>query len=83
MWNADEIQLNAMNRFKGIYDQSHLSLVTVMEHFPHLSGMVLISGEGVVLTPIIILKNLQHLRDMADYETHCFFATSMNGWITK
>jgi hypothetical protein len=83
MWNADETQLNAMKRFKVICDKGHLSLVAAMEHVPHLTGMVSISSSGVVLNPIIIFKNLQHLRNLADYEIHCFFATSLNGWMTK
>jgi hypothetical protein len=64
-----------MKRFKVICDQGHLPLVIAFEHVPHLTG--------VVLTPIIILKNLQHLCELANYDTQCFFATSTNGWITK
>jgi hypothetical protein len=45
--------------------------------------MVLISGSGILLAPIVILTNLQQLRDLAEYETHCFFARPLHGWITK
>jgi predicted xylose isomerase-like sugar epimerase len=83
IWNADETQLHAMKRFKVICDQSHLPLVTAFEHVPHLTGMVSISGGRVVLAPIIILKNLQYLRELANNGTYCFFATSTNGWITR
>jgi hypothetical protein len=83
IWNADETQLNAMKRFKVLAERGHLPLVTALEHVPHLTGMVTISGDGEFLPPIVILKNLQHLRDLAEYETHCFFATSLNGWMTK
>jgi hypothetical protein len=83
IWNADETQLNAAKRFKVICERNQLPLVTVLENVPHLTGMVTISGGGVVLEPLIILKNLQNLRDLADYETDCYFATSTNGWMTK
>jgi hypothetical protein len=45
--------------------------------------MVSISGGGKVLKPIVILKSLQNLRELAEYEDHCFFATSATGWMTK
>jgi hypothetical protein len=83
IWNADETQLNAMKRFKVICDQGHLPLVTAFEHVPHLTGMASIYSGGVVLAPIVILKNLQHLRELANRDTHCFFATSTNRWMTK
>jgi hypothetical protein len=47
MWNADETQLNGITRFKVIYRQGHLLLLTVMEYIPHLTGTVSISGAGV------------------------------------
>jgi hypothetical protein len=54
-----------------------------MDTVSHLSGIVSISGGGDVLTPIVILKNLQNVGDVSNLEPHCFFATSQNGWITK
>jgi hypothetical protein len=30
-----------------------------------------------------VLTKLQHLRDLAEYESQCFVATSLNGWMTK
>jgi hypothetical protein len=58
-------------------------LVTALEHVPHLTGVVSISGSGAVLPPIIILYNLQHLRELTTNESHYRFAISANGWITK
>jgi hypothetical protein len=81
--NADETQLNALKRFKMLCDQGQLPLVTALEHIPHLTGVVSISGSGAVLPPTIVLKNLQYLREFTTYESHCRFATSANGWITK
>jgi hypothetical protein len=83
LWNTDETQLNALKRFKVLCDQRQLPLVTALEHISHLTGVVSISGGAAVLPPIIILKNLQHLRELTIYESHCRFATSANGWITK
>jgi hypothetical protein len=54
-----------------------------MQQLPRLSRIVSISADGVALNPFVILKNLQHLGDLVDQESHCFFATSTNGWITK
>jgi hypothetical protein len=54
-----------------------------MDPVPHKSGIVSISGGGDLLKPIVILKNLQNVGDVSDLETHCLFATSQNGWITK
>jgi hypothetical protein len=45
--------------------------------------MVSISAGGIVLEPVVILKNLQNLRELTEYEPHCYFATSANGWMTK
>jgi hypothetical protein len=81
LWNTDETQLNTLKRFKMLCDQGQLPLVTAFEHIPHLTEVVSISGSGAVLPPIIILKNLQHLRELTTYESHCLFATSANGWI--
>jgi hypothetical protein len=79
IWNADETQLNAMKRFKVICQRGQLPLVTVLEQVPHVTGMVSISGGGIVLEPIVILKNLQNLRELTEYEPHSHFATSANG----
>jgi hypothetical protein len=54
LWNTDESQLNAMKRFKVICE---ILLVTVVEQVPQRTGMVTISGGGVVLEPLIILKS--------------------------
>jgi hypothetical protein len=72
-----------MKRFKVICDQGHLLLVTVFDYVQHLTGMASIPGGGVVLAPIIILKNLQHLRELPNYDTHFLFAISTNRWMTK
>jgi hypothetical protein len=53
-----------------------------MEAVPHLFGIVSMSGGGDVMPPVIILKNLQNIGDLTDLEQHCFFATSLSGWIT-
>jgi hypothetical protein len=74
LWNPDETQLNGLKRFKVLCDQGQLPLVTALEHIPHLTGVVSIPG-GAVLPPIIILKNLQHLRELTIYEAYCRFAT--------
>jgi hypothetical protein len=49
--------LNAVKRFKLICEHGQLSHVTVLENVPHLTGMVTISGGGVVIEPLIVLKN--------------------------
>jgi hypothetical protein len=72
-----------MNRFKVICARGDLPLVSVLEQVPHITGMVSISGGGKVLEPILILKNLQHLREVAEFESECYFATSANGWMTN
>jgi hypothetical protein len=54
-----------------------------MQQLPYLTGIVLISADWVVLNSIVILRNLQYLGDLIDQESHCFFAKSTNGWITK
>jgi hypothetical protein len=48
-----------------------------------LTGFVSINADGVVLDPVMILKNLQTLGNLEDLQSHCYFATSTNGWITK
>jgi hypothetical protein len=58
IWNADETQRSAAKRFKVIYQHQQLPVVTVLEHVPHLTGMVSISGGGVVLELIVIMKSL-------------------------
>jgi hypothetical protein len=72
-----------MHRFKVLCEKGHLPLITPMEHLHHITGMVSISGRGDVLRPIVILKNLQNLRELAQYQDHCHFATSTMGWVTK
>jgi hypothetical protein len=56
--------------------------VTAFERVPHLTGIVSISGRGVLLAPIIILENLEYLRKLANYDTHCLFTISTNGSMT-
>jgi hypothetical protein len=60
IWKADETRPNAAKRFKVICQRQQLPAVTVLEHGPHLTGMVSTSGGGVVLEPIAIMKSLQH-----------------------
>jgi ectoine hydroxylase-related dioxygenase (phytanoyl-CoA dioxygenase family) len=57
--------------------------VTVLEEVPHVTGMVSVSGGGVALEPVVIMKSLQHLRELADEEFECYFATSANAEMTK
>jgi hypothetical protein len=83
IWNADETQLCARKRFKVICRHGELPLVTAMQQVPHITGLVSISGGGKVLPPIVILKDLQNLRQLTERESECYFATSLNGWITK
>jgi hypothetical protein len=83
IWNADETQVNAMKRLKVICARGDLPLVTGLEQVPHITGMVSISGGGKVLEPIVILKILQHLRELVEFESECYFVTSANGWMTK
>jgi hypothetical protein len=83
IWQADETELKATKRFKIICEHDQLPLGTILENVRHLTGMVTIFGVVVVLEPLIILKNLQNLGDLTDYETACCFATSTNGWMTK
>jgi hypothetical protein len=83
MWNADETQLNSMKKFRVLCQKGMLPLLTAMQELPHITGLVSISGGGVVLKPVVILKSLQHLKSLVQFEPHCFFCTSTNGWITK
>jgi hypothetical protein len=50
---------------------------------PALTGHVSINADGVVLNPIIVLKSLQTLGNLEDRQSHCYFAISTNGWISK
>jgi hypothetical protein len=58
-------------------------LLTAMQQLPHITGIISISADGVVLKPAAILKNLHRLGYLSDLESHCLFTLLMNGWITK
>jgi hypothetical protein len=79
--HADETELNATKRFKVSWERDQLPLVTVPEPLPNRTGMVMISGEGVVLALLVMWNSLQNLRDLADYNTDSYSATSTNGWM--
>jgi hypothetical protein len=54
-----------------------------MQQLPHITGLVSINADGIVLGPVTVLKNLQILGNLEALQSHCHFATSTNGWITK
>jgi hypothetical protein len=75
--------LNSRKRFRVLCQKGLLPLTTVLETVPHLTGLVSISAAGKVLEPVIVLRDLQKLGDLADFEGDCFFATSSSGWLTR
>jgi hypothetical protein len=58
-------------------------LTSAMQQFPHITGLVSINTNGVILDPVIVLKRLQTLGNLEDLQSHCYFATSTNGRIPK
>jgi hypothetical protein len=60
-----------------------LPLTSAMQQFPQFTGLVSINADGVVLDLVIVLKNLQTLGNLEDLQSHDYFATATNEWITK
>jgi hypothetical protein len=83
VWNPDETQLNPLKRFRVLCQNGMLPLNSAMKQLPHITGLVSMNADGVVLDPVIVLKSLQTLGNLEDLQPHCYFATSTNGWITK
>jgi hypothetical protein len=83
VWNTDETQLNPSKRFRILCENGTMLLLTAMQQLRHITGILSISADGVVLKPGAILKNLHRLDYFSDLESHCLFALLMNGWITK
>jgi hypothetical protein len=80
------IQMKRNYKLKAIsifYENGTMSLVTAMQQFPYITGIISISADAVVLKPIAILKTLEYLDDFSDLESHCVFATSTYKWITN
>jgi hypothetical protein len=82
IWNADEAQLNSLNRSRVSCQNGMLPLPSAMQQLPHITGLVSINADGVVLDPSVILKSVQPFGDMDDLQSHCCFATSTNEWIS-
>jgi hypothetical protein len=83
VWNTDETQLNPSKRFRILYENGTMLLLTAMQQLPHITRFISISADGVVLKPVAILKNLHRLGYLSDLESHGLFILLMNGWITK
>jgi hypothetical protein len=88
IWNADETQLNnntlnSLKRFRVLCQNGILPLTNAMQQLPHITGLVSINADGVVLDPVVVLKSLQTLGNWEDLQSQCYFAISTNGWITK
>jgi hypothetical protein len=83
IFNADETQLNAARKFKVLVERNKLTLVTADTKVPHITGIIIIGAKGIVLKPVIILKNIQKIKSLNQFSEECCFTTSSNGWITK
>jgi hypothetical protein len=66
IWNADETQLNSIKRFRVLCQNGMLLLTSAMQQLPHITGLVLINTDGVILDPVVVLKTLQALGNLDD-----------------
>jgi hypothetical protein len=60
-----------------------LPLIKAQSKLPHLTGLCTISASGACFRPIVILKSLQKLKSLEEFQDYTSFATSANGWITS
>jgi hypothetical protein len=82
VFNMDETQLSAKKRFRVLTVAGKLPLVKAQSKLPHLTGLCTISASGACFRPIVILKSLQKLKSLEEFQDYTSFATSTNGWIT-
>jgi hypothetical protein len=81
IWNTDETKLNSLEWFRVLSQDGMLPLTNTMQQLPHITWLISINADGVILGPIIVLKSLQTLGDLQNLQSYYYFATSINGWL--
>lgn len=85
LFNADETMLSGKRKYKGVVDVTEqVALAEVPKQAEHLTAMVTVSAVGARIPLFIILPGLVKLPDsLADFTSRCWFASSLNGWMTR
>lgn len=79
--NMDETMLSARRKFKVLSFERKLPLTPSAGSYPHLTGVVTVSGIGKCFEPTIILPNKKTSRGIEGYDVTILSSTS--GWMTK